>query len=775
MLHAPLATDLPPIPAPAALVPRLEAEPAAASDGEGLQLARAEVLWRTAPAFGGIVLLCTILGAWFMRDAVPPIALIGWSLSLIAGTALMMRGRRAAFSTGDLGSAAPEWWTGVQVAVLAVLWLSLPVALFPGQSLGLRALVAGLTCLLMASGVLLVVLPAAAAWWSGTLGAVLAAVLLWDGGLAMLPYATLVLAYLVALFTGASHAARLVREHVGSTIGFQRRFSELEGLVRTQEEIGREWLWQTDAANRLEYVSPGLATLAGRSRTALAGVPLTGLLGGDAALGRALIARQRFADVEVSVEVGGQQRRLLVSGAPKIVGRGGFEGFRGTITDVTEQRAVTVRLAEATMVDTLTGLPNRQRLHAMLADALARAQAQNRSVTLFTLAVDRFKPFNDAFGDAEGDAVLCALAARLSRELGDTALLARIGGDEFAVLAETLGSAHAVDDMAHRLLTACRATLDDVPAERPLTLSIGSATGPIDAPNAGALLTQAQHAVRRAKADGGSVSRRFDRALQQQIDQRRAMEDALRQAVARREFAIHYQPLVDARSREVTGFEALLRWSHPVFGQVSPAVFVPIAEEIGLIGQIGEWVLRTACHEVVDWPETLTVAVNVSACQLLNPGFAATVSDALTAARLPASRLELEVTEGVFLDDAPGALEVLQRIRQLGVGIALDDFGTGYSSLGYLNKTIFHKLKIDGSFVREAAKNPETVSIIRAIVDLARSFRMSIVAEGVETPEDYARMRDLGCHQMQGWLFGRPMPLDQATALVGTRWDRAAS
>ena len=261
--------------------------------------------------------------------------------------------------------------------------------------------------------------------------------------------------------------------------------------------------------------------------------------------------------------------------------------------------------------------------------------------------------------------------------------------------------------------------------------------------------------------------------MQTEAENRLKLEHDLRQALPLNQFRLYYQPLIHSQTQEVVGFEALIRWQHPVRGFVSPAEFVPLAEEIGLIQELGEWVARTAIKDCATWPSPISVAVNVSPLQLLSPALPAMISDALARAKLPANRLELEVTESVFLRDSDGSLDVLRRLRGLGVRIALDDFGTGYSSLGYLNRTIFNKLKIDGSFVRGAASRPETVSIIQAIVTLANCFQMTITAEGIETQDDYQRMHDLGCHQMQGYLFGRPVPFERATELVGTHWSEA--
>jgi EAL domain-containing protein (putative c-di-GMP-specific phosphodiesterase class I) len=236
-----------------------------------------------------------------------------------------------------------------------------------------------------------------------------------------------------------------------------------------------------------------------------------------------------------------------------------------------------------------------------------------------------------------------------------------------------------------------------------------------------------------------------------------------------------YQPLINAADQSLVGFEALIRWQHPTRGMVSPLEFIPLAEETGLIMELGEWVIEEACRAAAVWPANINVAVNVSAKQLVMPALPNTVSQALARHRLQANRLELEVTESIFLGESNYALDVLKRLRAIGVGIALDDFGTGYSSLGYLNKAVFHKLKIDGSFVREAADNKEAIAIIQSIVQLAKSFRMTVTAEGVETADDFTRMRDLGVHQIQGYLFGRPMTFERATELVHGVQQRLAS
>jgi EAL domain-containing protein (putative c-di-GMP-specific phosphodiesterase class I) len=280
------------------------------------------------------------------------------------------------------------------------------------------------------------------------------------------------------------------------------------------------------------------------------------------------------------------------------------------------------------------------------------------------------------------------------------------------------------------------------------------------------LILKADLALYQAKDAGRGCARYFSSELQSEQEDRVRLEGDLRQAVAANQFHLVYQPLINAKTQKLVGFEALIRWNHPQRGLVPPNVFIPVAEESGLMPTIGEWVIYEACKAAATWPDPISVALNISPKQITSPALPNIVSEALSRFKVAANRIELEVTEGVFLGDNGSTLDVLKRLRGLGVGIALDDFGTGYSSIGYLNKAVFHKLKIDGSFVREAGSRPENVAIIQSIVQLAKSFRMSITAEGVETAEDFERMRDLGCDTIQGYLFGRPLPYDRANDMV---------
>jgi diguanylate cyclase (GGDEF)-like protein len=459
-------------------------------------------------------------------------------------------------------------------------------------------------------------------------------------------------------------------------------------------------------------------------------------------------------------------RWISIAGDPIVDTAGRFEGFRGVGSDITEIRQTQERLTHLANMDVLSGLPNRGRVRQLLGEALRAATVSNVPCAILFLDLDGFKPVNDTFGHPKGDAVLRGVAKRLVAEVGSDGHVGRMGGDEFAIVVTDAQSRTSVEQLAERIIAAIKEPYQIDGTEIRIGVSIGCAFGPIDGATVDDLILKADLALYQAKDSGRGVARYFSSELQFEQDDRARMEADLRTALGAEQFHLVFQPLINAKNQKLIGFEALLRWNHPKRGLVPPNVFIPVAEDIGLMPAIGEWVIDEACKAAASWPENISVALNVSPKQIILPALPNTVSEALSRHRVQGNRMELEVTEGVFLGDNGGTLDVLKRLRQLGVGIALDDFGTGYSSIGYLNKAIFHKLKIDGSFVREAGTRQENVAIIQSIVQLAKSFRMSVTAEGVETPEDFERMRDLGCDTIQGYLFGRPLSYERANQMV---------
>ncbi|MCJ2048868.1 putative bifunctional diguanylate cyclase/phosphodiesterase [Methylobacterium sp. J-070] len=407
--------------------------------------------------------------------------------------------------------------------------------------------------------------------------------------------------------------------------------------------------------------------------------------------------------------------------------------------------------------DGLTGLMNRDRFHACLTERLDRLERDGVPFAMLYLDLDRLSVINETLGHRAGDAVLVGVADRLRAALREEDIVGRIGGDEFAILQIGAASQPASSAaLAQRLIEALTGPTLVLGKPVEIELSIGVVVVPTDGRDSQVLMKRAALALSRAKADGRNTRRFYEPAMDAAAEARRNLEIDLRGALSRGEFEVYYQPLVDARTGRPTGAEALVRWRHQCKGLVSPAHFIALAEETGLIVPLGEWVLRRACRDAADWPVDMRIAVNISAVQFRQARFVEVVMHALAETGLAPERLELEITETVLMKSLPQVVEALHLLRRLGVRISLDDFGTGYSSLSYLRTFPFDKLKIDQSFVQDLA-DPATVSIMRAITALGHGLGMTITAEGVETEEQRAAVRDLGCTNLQGYLFGRPL------------------
>jgi diguanylate cyclase (GGDEF)-like protein/PAS domain S-box-containing protein len=430
----------------------------------------------------------------------------------------------------------------------------------------------------------------------------------------------------------------------------------------------------------------------------------------------------------------------------------------GISEDITERKRTEGRITHMAHHDSMTGLANRVLLRERLDQALGRMLEQESRLAVLYVDLDFFKDVNDALGHPVGDALLRMAAERLRGCVREGDTVARLGGDEFAIIQDSIRDDEQATDLARRIAEVIGTPFQVEGHDVTVSASIGIAMAPRDGADPDSLLKFADMALYAAKTDGRRTFRFFEPEMNERLHARRAMEIDLRLAFERNEFELYYQPTIDISSGRIVGCEALLRWHHPERGLVSPGEFIPLAESIGLIVPLGEWVLRQACAAAARWPEEVTVAVNLSPLQFKNANLVETVTGALAAAGLPARRLELEITESVLLQENENNPATLHRLRDLGVRIALDDFGTGYSSLSYLRVFPFDRIKIDGSFVKELPHNVECVSIVRAMADLARGLHMATTAEGVETPEQLEELRAHGCAAAQGYLFSRPLP-----------------
>ena len=527
----------------------------------------------------------------------------------------------------------------------------------------------------------------------------------------------------------------------------------------------------------LSYVSRQLADDFQCEPEELLGRQFTDLLSVDHApesteegktLGFHLSARFPFSDVVVR-PASEQDVHWSLSGNPIFDERGRYLGFRGIGTDLTEQRRSEREISRLARFDSLTSLPNRAMMRQTLDEALRNAAHRKKGCALFMIDLDRFKNVNDTLGHPVGDALLRQVAERLTSVMGNHGQVGRLGGDEFQAVLPGGADIGLLESLARTLIEQVSRPYMIEGNKVTIGASVGISIGDPGRASADALVRNADLALYAAKAAGRGKHRLYEPSMHSEAAERQVLENDLRQAIERGELSVHYQPIVRTAGEEVTGFESLVRWQHPTRGAISPSKFVPLAEEAGLIGRIGEWVLRTALEEAANWPDHVRVAVNLSPLQFNDPNVADMVASHLKETGVRAERLELEITEGVFLAEGDSTDDTFAKLKGLGVRLALDDFGTGYSSLGYLKKAPFDKIKIDQSFVRGAASTTNrNAAIIRAIVTLAETLDMDTCAEGVETHDDLQLIRELGVSMVQGYIFGQPSPAETARQIANS-------
>jgi len=743
---------------------------ASETDSESSPLRDVQLLSRAhlAPFFAAANIVAALMTAAILWGSVSPTFVLPWvgAVAAVNLGAMQLARIQSITCVGRSGRRVPMWTMVGEVAARALVWLSLPLYLFPSLDPATQVIAASIMAGLGIGALGLVVIPPCANAWMITFTAGVAGALLMGRHTVPFPHMLSIVFTIGVSIFGVLTVARWAFHQLktNADVGSQSESASL--LLQEYEQRGVGWLWQVDADNRVSYISSRMSALLGMPAGQLLGHSLPSLLGGHAELGRVLLDKKPFNALEMELKTPRGTRWISIAGDPIVDTAGRFEGFRGVGSDITEIRQTQERLTHLANVDVLSGLPNRGRVRQLLGEALRAATTGNVPCAIMFLDLDGFKPVNDTFGHPKGDAVLRAVAKRLVDEVGAEGHVGRMGGDEFAIVVSDAQSRGKVESLADRIIVAIKEPYVIDQTEIRIGVSIGCSFGPIDGATVDDLILKADLALYQAKDAGRGCARYFSSELQSEQDDRVRLEADLRSAIASKQFHLVYQPLINAKTQKLVGFEALIRWNHPKRGFVPPNVFIPVAEETGLMPAIGEWVIDEACRAAASWPEPISVALNISPKQIVLAALPNIVSECLSRYRLAGNRIELEVTEGVFLGDNGSTLDVLKRLRALGVGIALDDFGTGYSSIGYLNKAVFHKLKIDGSFVREAGSRPENVAIIQSIVQLAKSFRMSVTAEGVETAEDFERMRDLGCDTIQGYLFGKPLAYERANQMV---------
>ena len=549
------------------------------------------------------------------------------------------------------------------------------------------------------------------------------------------------------------------------------------------EQAGISWLWATDAEGNLIYLSEKAAENLNRPIEELLGLPLIALFKNDPdnpdeksdrPFKYHLSKRSKIHDLVVHriPETLGQEDRptwWMVSGHPKFDDMGNFQGYRGNAKDVTvefQRKLEDSRMAE---FDSLTGLANRHRMDNRLNGLLGAFKTANRSCAIMMLDLDRFKQVNDTMGHPAGDELLKQVAKRLRSIIGESGEIGRLGGDEFQVILPDLDDRGKLGEMAEKIVKIISQPYPIDEKSATIGTSIGIAIAPYDGVEKDELTRNSDLALYAAKNSGRGQFRFFSAELKNDEEERRILVDDLRDALVNDQVELHYQPVVRTDDHMIVGFEALMRWVHPERGEVSPAVFIPIAEELNLINQLGEWALRRACQDALAWPKSVWVAVNVSAVQFANSGLPEIVMNALAASGLDPKRLELELTESVFMGDSDTIDTTFKILKELGVRLALDDFGTGYSSLSYLRSAPFDKIKVDKSFVDSCTqKDKNSAKIIAAIISLSEALGMETTVEGVEAFDQFSLVCSKGARYIQGWIYSKALKPEEIEEKLGS-------
>ncbi|MBP6816320.1 MAG: EAL domain-containing protein [Burkholderiaceae bacterium] len=703
---------------------------------------------------------------WAFRQD-PPAGLWWWwaCLMVVSGLAIgnWWRSRHRRFETA---SRRAMHRATLHAIALAGVWCVMPLAWFADASAAQRLLVATLVTGMLGAGTFaLSPLPVASMLYATVYSIAIFGALWRAGDPLFAGVAALLGFYAPMVMIGSLFAWRKATTLLRSQAQAVRHEQMLAVLLQDFEQHAGEALWETGADGHLNHLSPRLAELLDAGPDDIRERSLLGLLeqrSPDRAIGlqSAMNSGRPFRDVRLILNNGVEVRHLSINGKPLLDDTARTLGWRGVVADVTDKVQGEDRLWELAHTDSLTGLANR----VTLRDALADALAQGLTGALLMVDLDHFKAVNDSQGHSAGDELLKAVTHRLRNCVRQGDLVARLGGDEFAVLLTRAADPDEASTLARRLVDSLALPFQVQGRHVRVGASVGITVWHDMKAGVDELLVQADTALYAAKETGRGRYEVYAPILGERSRRRLAIEEGLRHAIERGQLALHWQPKIEIGSGRLAGVEGLMRWEHPQLGRVDPAEFIAIAEQCGLIGDLGRWAMREACRAAAGPLAGLTTSVNVSPLQLRDQNLVGAVREAAREFHLDAAQLELEITESVFIDDAHGALEQLHALRALGVRIALDDFGTGYSSLAYLRRFPFDTLKIDRAFVNEVLLRKDARAIVQMISHLADTLGMRTVCEGVETEQQLAVVARAGCHEVQGYLVSPPRPLDDFIA-----------
>ena len=751
--------------------------------GRSVHKAQIRSLVRSIPLTVALHAIAACFLGYFLWNDVPKTQLIAW---LAVGLSVALwRGLRSTRLqiNHDYAKRRPATFLNITVTIglFSLLWWVPGLFWFdylsPTGTLALAIIMAGV----LSGGPLTfsTVPPAAIVY----LTSILAAALIVCIKIGSIGFALLASVYAAGLSWAALAYSRAFITQVRNRKRLQEA-GEIVELLREFGAAGSGGMWEIDADLNVAYISPELAAAADFNLSRMVGKPVRWLLDPDGKIVevsssmRSLFEHfdreEPFQDLAIPSPNSGQWWAL--SGRPSYDEDGHLVGWRGVGSDITEVRLFGTDSVRAARSDPLTGIANRLLVRELLEETLLGQLNGKNDCAFLMVDLDRFKLVNDTMGHAIGDKLLCVVADRLEKIVGDDGLVGRLGGDEFAVVWTSSTDRKTLSALADRISKDISEPIVIGAANLHVGATTGIAIGGIDGAGEDELMPAADLALYRAKSNGRGSHAFFDPAMRKAAEDHRLLENEVRKALASNSMRLAYQPIVTARGRKLVGREALLRWRHPVRGDIAPHTFIPVIEDAGLIHQIGDWVIHEACLEASRWEENVRVAVNISAAQLPGANLANTVLDALEKSGLHPTCLELEVTETIFLGEDAETLASLERLREIGVRLVLDDFGQGYSSFGYLSRAHFSKIKIDQNFVRQAsAGDKNSLAIIQGILALANGLGVETTAEGVETAEQAGLMRSLGIDQLQGYLYGRPEFVEPGTNAVGDARFKAAS
>jgi diguanylate cyclase (GGDEF)-like protein len=661
----------------------------------------------------------------------------------------------------------------IYALLLGSLWGVLPAMTYadadPSQRVIIVGLIAGMIC---GSSFALATVPPAAITFSTMITVGASVALLRSPSLETALISIMSIVYLMVVLRSTIALSHILRSRILAQIASDDQRDVIGLLLNDFEENATDWLWVIDKNLCLRHVSVKFSAFSGLSEDALLGTEVMKLpimqtrsrlspteRKSILTLLHTMKQQKAFRDIEIPAILNGQDHVWSLTAKPIFLANGVFDGYRGVCRDVTAARQARKEIETLAKFDVLTGLPNRVLFKSDLGEALSRMRRREESFAVLLLDLDHFKYVNDTQGHPVGDALLQEVAGRLLSLVRDIDTVSRLGGDEFAIIFSSIDEPQKAAKLAERISREISKPYMLSTGEVRVGVSIGIAYAPIDGDDSDTLIRHADLALYRAKSDGRGGYHFFEPSLDAASRRRHMLENDLRKALETETLELYFQPLVDPATRDTRAFEALMRWNHPTLGLLSPAEFIMLAEEVGLIQSLGAWALRRACQEAMGWPEDIRVAVNLSAVQFSSTALFMDVRDALAKTGLKPDRLELEITETLLLDATDSVQAMLTALKALGVRIALDDFGIGYSSLSYLKKYKFDKIKIDRFFVEGIENDQESLAIIDAMIRLGHSLGVDITVEGVETEAQFQILVGLNCNEIQGYLISKPVPV----------------